>query len=378
MFLHHPSFTNRPTVDATFLPKNFNLNSLRTSGWYAPLGALQNAPENFTLYQLFVVAPNPDVYATQLAFGVAYKIVSPHEEEGDTTIVDGEVMEDIHGNAVYTNKRAAVDFNNDGVIDTPLDSVYVDVNNEKYNILRVVTNGTVVHSNNENENDTNENTNIDNDNAAIEKNKTTELSTTEPSVQAKAIIDDSNDVVVTNRSAIYMRSYVNGSWTSWNTFGSVAAQTNPGGETSPSTPISDIVESGELAANFEKLYTYVDNKLTFLSSMPGVELYGLQVELTGSYNESPYDPSYNVYGVAAQGIEYDGIGDFPETGDPQKLYIAKDENRLYRWDEESGWHCVGSDYNEIINISSDMGALPQVIPGQENNDNDEEETQTEP
>lgn len=352
MFLHHPSFTNRPEADATFLPNNFNLNSLRTSGWYAPIGVLQNAPDNFALYQLFVVAPNPDIYATQLAFGVSYKIISVAEDDGDTTIVDGEVLEDVHGNAVYTNKRLAADFDDDGTIDTKLDSLYVDVNKEKFNILRLVTNGKV---------------NYDHVSANDYDDET---------IQANEIVEDTPDIVITNRSAIFVRSYINGSWTPWITFGNASSTVTPESTGDPTQVIST-VDSDKIAANFEKLYAYIDSRITFLSSIPGVELYGLQVEVTGSYNEAPYDPSYNVYGVQASGIEYNGLGDFPETGDPQKLYIAKDENRLYRWDEiSSSYRCCGSDYNEIISISSDMGALPQTIPNQE--DNNDKEEQTEP
>lgn len=42
------------------------------------------------------------------------------------------------------------------------------------------------------------------------------------------------------------------------------------------------------------------------------------------------------------------IQDFPVMGNETCLYIAKKENKLYRWDDESiRYYCVGSDYNDI-------------------------------
>lgn len=363
MFLHHSSFTNRPPVDATFLPKNFNLNSLRTSGWYAPIDSVQNGPENFKLYQLFVVAPNPDVYATQLAFGVAYQVVSPHTTDGDNTIVDDEVIEDIHGNAVYTNRRTTVDFDDDGLPDTPVDSVYADVNGEKFNILRLVTNGQVSHEVTGNEaGDDIPNDELLGDGSNNNSNDNNNGNNNNDDVQANDIVEDTPTLVVTNRSAVYMRSYVNGSWTAWTTFN--ASSSSSSSSTTPGT--SDPI-------NAEKIYSYIDKKLTFLSTKPGTEMYGLLVEVTGSYNEAPYDPTYNVYGVQASGIEYNGLGDFPETGDPQKLYIAKSENRLYRWDEESAsYFCVGSNYDEIAIINSDWGSTqPNAVGDDEDLDDPE-------
>lgn len=374
MFLHHSSFTNRPPVDATFLPKNFNLNSLRTSGWYAPIDSVQNGPENFKLYQLFVVAPNPDVYTTQLAFGVAYQVVSPHTTDGDNTIVDDEVIEDVHGNAVYTNRRTTVDFDGDGKPDTPVNSVYADVNGEKFNILRLVTNGKVSHEVTGNEADDDipndellSGSNNDNNNSSDDNNSDDNNS---DDVQANDIVEDTPTLVVTNRSAVYMRSYVNGSWTAWTTFNASSSSSS----SSSSTPgTSDPI-------NTEKIYSYIDKKLTFLSTKPGTEMYGLLVEVTGVYNEAPYDPTYNVYGVQASGIEYNGLGDFPETGDPQKLYIAKSENRLYRWDEASAsYFCVGSNYDEIAVIDSDWGSIqPNATTDDDENLDDPELNPSDP
>ena len=82
MLTSHTSFTNRLPFDTSFLPKNYNLNLLRTSGWYAPSADLLNGPDNCLLYHLFVVAPNPDIYITQFAFGVSYKIIVPSVTDG--------------------------------------------------------------------------------------------------------------------------------------------------------------------------------------------------------------------------------------------------------------------------------------------------------
>ena len=114
-------------MDVAFLPKNYNLNLLRISGWYAPSDKLYNAPNNFLLYQLFVVAPNPDIYATQFAFGVLYKIIIPSVTDGDINLVDGEIIQDKNNHLVFSNKRASIDYNEDGTPDVDLGSVYMKV-----------------------------------------------------------------------------------------------------------------------------------------------------------------------------------------------------------------------------------------------------------
>lgn len=46
------------------------------------------------------------------------------------------------------------------------------------------------------------------------------------------------------------------------------------------------------------------------------------------------------------------INDFPPVGNESCLYIAKEENKLYRWDDTSiKYYCVGSDYNDIKTIN---------------------------
>lgn len=44
--------------------------------------------------------------------------------------------------------------------------------------------------------------------------------------------------------------------------------------------------------------------------------------------------------------------EFPNTGDSSLLYVATDENKIYRWDNNSMvYKVVGSDYNEIKTIN---------------------------
>lgn len=43
--------------------------------------------------------------------------------------------------------------------------------------------------------------------------------------------------------------------------------------------------------------------------------------------------------------------EFPSIGRSDLMYVATDENRTYRFDEESlTYYCIGSDYNEIKTI----------------------------
>ena len=46
--------------------------------------------------------------------------------------------------------------------------------------------------------------------------------------------------------------------------------------------------------------------------------------------------------------EFNNRYEFPSIGKPNIIYVAKDENKTYRFDEESlTYYCIGSDYNEI-------------------------------
>ena len=45
---------------------------------------------------------------------------------------------------------------------------------------------------------------------------------------------------------------------------------------------------------------------------------------------------------------YNSIFDFPNRGKANILYISREDNSSYRWDEEnSKYFCVGRDYEEI-------------------------------
>ena len=381
------AFTNRPAYESKFLPNNYNLNQLRVSGWYAPLGTLQNAPENFTLYDLFVIAPNPDIYATQMAFGISYRMVEVSSTEGDVDIVQNEIVQDKNGNIVYTHRRAGVDEDDDGTPD--YDDMIMTVGADSYNVLRIVTddslpldvtisenlgketplsdlkkyinkkvadiskdeivhsngdsslsnigeigkmvftddNGNVyslddmstsnttadvsikddvitakIHKNNDqienndfgdeivvNANDFSSDDSSENDESKelldklddnyntiyLNKDKTTNYLTTLGEaenkkfeetenddrlvVRPKAIVEDEAELVILNRSAVYVRSYVNGSWTSWVILG----QSTSSAPSSTSTSTDD--DEGEVttSVNFEKIYSYIDTKLSF-------------------------------------------------------------------------------------------------------------------
>lgn len=45
---------------------------------------------------------------------------------------------------------------------------------------------------------------------------------------------------------------------------------------------------------------------------------------------------------------YGSLFDFPNRGNSDSLYISRDDNATYRWDEaNSKYFCVGRDYEEI-------------------------------
>ncbi len=46
--------------------------------------------------------------------------------------------------------------------------------------------------------------------------------------------------------------------------------------------------------------------------------------------------------------EFNNRYEFPSIGKPNMIYVAKDENKTYRFNEDSlTYYCIGSDYNEI-------------------------------
>lgn len=320
MKISRSEFTNRSAVESKFLPDSFDLNTLKTSGWYSPLGGVNSGPDNFQLYHLFVIAPNPDVYATQLAFGTTYKVFTPSAIEGDEPIVEDEIIRDRNGNIVYTNKRFAADITNDNIPDTDPGDFYVMADNgEKYDSARIVTNDVIadgIHPLEDTSSDNSSN-NSEND-----------------------IVEDVPNITILNRSAIFTRSYFHGTWTSWVTW-------------TGSSSSGDSSASSGNNIDTDKIYSYIDNRIHFESYVSGISSYGMKCEITGTYNTAPYDPNADVYEVEPLGIEYDAFDDLPPIGDPQKLYVVKSENKIYRYDEATHmFYCVGSDYNELTHIIS--------------------------
>lgn len=50
-------------------------------------------------------------------------------------------------------------------------------------------------------------------------------------------------------------------------------------------------------------------------------------------------------------ISFKSYKEFPNIGKAEKLYIATDENAIYRWDsEENVYICIGRDYDDISAI----------------------------
>ena len=72
--------------------------------------------------------------------------------------------------------------------------------------------------------------------------------------------------------------------------------------------------------------------------------------VSGSVNNSQdisgnVDKAENIY---VKEIEFNNRYEFPSIGKENMIYVARDENRAYRFDEESlTYYCIGSDYNEI-------------------------------
>ena len=52
--------------------------------------------------------------------------------------------------------------------------------------------------------------------------------------------------------------------------------------------------------------------------------------------------------VIIKELTFNNRFEFPSIGRSDLMYVATDENRTYRFDEESlTYYCIGSDYNEI-------------------------------
>lgn len=72
--------------------------------------------------------------------------------------------------------------------------------------------------------------------------------------------------------------------------------------------------------------------------------------VSGSVNSSRdvsgnVDKAENIY---VKEIEFNNRYEFPSIGKENMIYVARDENKTYRFDEDSlTYYCIGSDYNEI-------------------------------
>ena len=66
---------------------------------------------------------------------------------------------------------------------------------------------------------------------------------------------------------------------------------------------------------------------------------------SNGYVEGSVEKAENIY---VKETEFNNRYEFPSIGKPNIIYVAKDENKTYRFDEESlTYYCIGSDYNEI-------------------------------
>lgn len=66
---------------------------------------------------------------------------------------------------------------------------------------------------------------------------------------------------------------------------------------------------------------------------------------SNGYVEGSVEKAENIY---VKETEFNNRYEFPSIGKPNIIYVAKDENKTYRFDEESlTYYCIGADYNEI-------------------------------
>lgn len=311
---------------------------------------------------------------TQFAFGVLYKIIVPSITDGDIDLVDGEIIKDKNDNLVFSNKRATIDYNEDGQPDEDLGSVYMRIGNELFNIVRYTTDDestNYLNTENIHMSSIDNFLILPNDAGTLKFSSNTEIpsnydfldnadvKTKEGIVKARAIIQETPETIILDKSAIFVRSYIDSDWTNWKLLNSDAVDAR--------VILED--EQTHQLFNLEELYDYIDRRLTFSDRTASTDLYGLRVEVTGTYNEAPYDPNRNIYGVAASGIEYDDVDEFPRNGDPEILYISKNENMLYRYDEATeSYYVVGSSIYDIGGIAG--GDNGEDETGADNTDND--------
>ena len=66
---------------------------------------------------------------------------------------------------------------------------------------------------------------------------------------------------------------------------------------------------------------------------------------SNGYVEGSVEKAENVF---VKETEFNNRYEFPSIGKDNIIYVAKDENKIYRFNEDSlTYYCIGSDYNEI-------------------------------
>ena len=66
---------------------------------------------------------------------------------------------------------------------------------------------------------------------------------------------------------------------------------------------------------------------------------------SNGYVEGSVEKAENVF---VKETEFNNRYEFPSIGKDNIIYVAKDENKTYRFNEDSlTYYCIGSDYNEI-------------------------------
>ena len=75
-------------------------------------------------------------------------------------------------------------------------------------------------------------------------------------------------------------------------------------------------------------------------------LYQMEVKLPSGPNGESRTQVVNLKGI--EQVKFHTKFEFPNTGSSDLLYVATDENMIYRWDStDLIYRVVGSDYNDI-------------------------------
>ena len=128
------TFSNLPKYTSKTLYNGFNLNNLKTSGWFAPDGILLNCPNNFQPYHISVIAPNPSKYVTQNIYGATYDILVG---DMDPLIISGNALIDYD---ILNNDRVRWEVDHSGYVDNQ-DVIIIDRYGNEYTSLRLLVEG---------------------------------------------------------------------------------------------------------------------------------------------------------------------------------------------------------------------------------------------